>query len=235
MLAPSVGDGLVYMCVRRDAVLRRIVRTDLKPLRVDMRLVQAALTAGHPPSEVLDAQFPAASAVRLHDVFIRPFEPCLKPGDRILWLPGLSLAGVPLAALLDAPPPKLERGYDLARAGWLVRRHAITYPGSAAVVVASRKGPRPPPAQFDFLGVGDPEFSGATLAGEDRAKMVMRGVRAGAGISSLPPLPETESELRRSAMGFRKSRLLLKEAASEGGFRRELSAHTAISPSPPTA
>lgn len=223
LLAPAAGDALVYMCVRRDTTTRRVIRTDLKPLRIDMRLIQAALTAGHPPSEALDSQFPVASATRLYDVFIRPFEPCLRKGDHILWLPGLSLSGFPLAALLDSPPPKLERGYDLAQAGWLVRHHAVTYAGSAAVVVAARAGPRPPPAQFDFLGVGDPEFSGATPTGEDRGKLVMRGVRGGAALSTLPPLPETEDELRRSAAGFRTTRLLLEDAASEGGFRKELS------------
>jgi CHAT domain-containing protein len=223
LLAPAVGDALVYMCVRRDTTMRRVIRTDLKPLRGDMRLIQAALTAGHPPSEALDSQFPVASAARLYDVFIRPFEPCLKPGDHILWLPGLSLSGFPLAALLDQAPPKLERGYDLAQAGWLARRHAVTYAGSASVVVASRAGPRPPPAQLDFLGVGDPEFAGATPTGEDRAKLAMRGVRAGAGFSTLPPLPDTEDELRRSAKGFRSARLLLDGEASEGGFRKELS------------
>ena len=223
MLAPSTGDALVYMCVRRDASLRRVVRADLATLRPDARLIQAALTAGHAPSEALDAQYPVAAATRLYDIFIRPFEPCLKPGDHILWLPDLSLTGFPLAALLEQAPPRLERGYDLSQAAWLARSHAGTYAGSAAVVVALRKAPAPPAAQFDFLGVGDPEFSGVTPGGEDRARIVTRGVRASAGgVSTLPALPETEDELRRSAAGFRNPRLLLEDAASEGGFRREL-------------
>jgi CHAT domain-containing protein len=222
MLAPSTGDALVYMCVRRDTTQRRIVQADRSTLRPDARLIQAALTAGHAPSAALDVQYPVAAATRLYDVFIRPFEPCLKPGDHILWLPGLALTGFPLAALLEKAPPKLERGYDLSQAAWLARRHAVTYAGSAAVVVALRKAPAPPAAQFDFLGVGDPEFSGVSPSGEDRALLVTRGVRASTGVSTLPALPETEDELRRSAAGFSHPRLLLEDAASEGGFRREL-------------
>jgi len=219
-LAPSIGGDLVYMCVRRDTTQRRVVRADLN--RVDFKLMQVALTAGHAPSETADAQFPAASAVRLYDVLIRPFAPCLKPGDHILWLPNLSLTGFPLAALLEQAPPKMGPGYDLSQAAWLARSHAVTYAGSAAVLVASRAGPKAPPSQFDFLGVGDPEFSGTSSTGEDRAKVVLRGVRAGSRLAALAALPETGDELRRSAQGFRAPRLLLKGEATEGGLRREM-------------
>lgn len=220
-VAPTVG-GLAYMCVRRDGVRRALAPVDAVKLKLDTRLLQAALTATYAPSEALDAQFPVEAAVRLYGVFIRPFEPCLKPGDRIIWLAGVALSDVPLAALLPSAPPKLERGYDLASADWLVRRHAISYAGSASVIVATRSSRFRAGADFDFLGVGDPILSGKTAEGEDRAQVVLRGLRGEGRLASLAPLPETKDELEASARGFRTARLLLQEAATERGVRAQM-------------
>ncbi len=209
-IAPAAG-GTAYLCVRRDRVTqaRRVV--DLAQVRLDVRLLQAALSATYPPSETLDAQFPAQAAARLYDVLLRPLESCLEPGDRILWLPGLAqLSGVPLSVLLPTLPPRLGPGYDLARADWVVRHHAVSYAGSAAVVLAARSAgaarPQPP---FDFLGVGDPVLSGA--AGPH-----------GAELAALPPLPETKVELAASAAGFGSAKVLTGGAATERAFRSEL-------------
>ncbi len=218
----EVPGGMAYVCVRRDRVMRTTIAAEPGAARIDIRLLQAALTAGHAPSETLDAQYPVAAATRLYDRFIRPFESCLKPGDHILWLPNASITPIPLAALLASAPPKLPQGgYDLAQADWLARRHALSYAGSPAAVVAARKAPAAPP-DLDFLGVGDPILSGATPTGEDRAKVLLRGVRGTAGLASLAALPDTAEELRRSAGGFRTTRLLMQEAATEQGVRSQL-------------
>ncbi|MGA0605546.1 CHAT domain-containing protein [Phenylobacterium sp. VNQ135] len=209
-VVPAAG-GQAYVCVRRDGVAKSFAPVDAGRMRLDTRLVQQALTAGHAPSEALDVQFPVEAAVRLHDVLIKPFDGCLKPADRILWLAGAAGAQVPLAVLLPAPPPKLERGWDLARADWLVRRHAIAYAGHAGVVVAGRSGPRSPAADFDFLGVGDPVLGGDTAA-------ILRGSR----LAALAPLPETRDELLASARGFSEPRLLMGEAATERSLRAQM-------------
>ncbi|MFN3584264.1 CHAT domain-containing protein [Phenylobacterium sp.] len=208
---PAAG-GQALVCVRRDGVTRAFAAVDPQRLKLDTRVVQQALTATHAPSEALDAQFPAEAAARLYDALVRPVEGCLKPGDRILWLAGAAGAQVPLAALLPAVPPKLEHGYDLARADWLVRRHAIAYAGSAGVVLAGRSGPRRPGADFDFLGVGDPVLG----PGQDEA--VLRGT----GLSALAPLPETRDELIASARGFAAPRLLMQGDATERALRGEM-------------
>lgn len=217
----EVPGGLAYMCVRRDGVMRKVLPAAASAA-VDIRLLQAALTAGHAPSEALDAQYPVAAAVRLYDRFVRPFEDCLRPGDDILWLPNASITPIPLAALLASAPPKLAGGgYDLAQADWLVRRHGLSYAGSPAAVVAARRAPAAQP-DLDFLGVGDPILSGATPGGEDRAKVLLRGVRGAAGLAALAALPDTAEELRRSAGGFRNPRLLMQDAATEQGVRGQL-------------
>ncbi|WP_296600260.1 CHAT domain-containing protein [Phenylobacterium sp.] len=204
--------GLEYMCVRRDMAARSRRAADLRRFSIDLRLLRAALTATHAPSEEADVQFPVEAAVRLYDDLIRPFEGCLRPGDRVVWLSPVSDFATPLSALLAAPPPRLGEGWDLSRADWLVKRHAVSYPGSASVVIATRSGPGAS-APLDFLGVGDP------VLGE--AKALLRGVR-GAEIAELAPLPDTAEELAVSARGFRTSRLLLRADATEPRVRAEL-------------
>lgn len=214
--------GLAYLCVRRDGVTRRQANVDAARMRLDGRLLQAALTAGHAPSETLDGQYPVEAAGRLYDGLIRPFEACLKPGDRIVWLPGLAGLEAPLAALLAAPPPKLASGgYDLAQADWLIRRHPVSYAGSAAVVLAARTAAPAASGGFDFLGVGDPVLEGGGSGAAARGAL-LRGVRAGSRFAGLAPLPETRDELQASARPFATSRLLLGPEATERGLRGQL-------------
>ncbi len=211
LAAVPLPGGLAHVCVRRNATAAAFVAADPARLRLDTRLVQNALTAGHAASEALDIQFPVEAAVRLHAALVGPAEGCLKAGDRILWLAGAAGAQVPLAALLRAPPPRLENGWDLAKADWLIRRHAVAYAGQPGVVVAARTGPRVAAADFDFLGVGDPLLGGDTAA-------VLRGSR----LSALAPLPETRDELIASAKGFHAPRLLMGAEATERALRGEM-------------
>jgi CHAT domain-containing protein len=201
-----IPSGFAYACVRRDLVQRRVLRQDLNQYILDLRIVQAALTAGHAPSEAMDTQFPVSAAVRLHQALIQPFDGCLRPGDRILWISGISSTAIPLSVFLERAPPKLaDGGYDLAAADWLMRRHVVSYPGSAGFIVAARSTPRPATA-LDFLGVGDP---------------VLKPVAGGPDLSALAALPETKDELKASAKGFSKVKLMLGEAATEAAVRRE--------------
>ncbi len=218
----SAPGGLVYMCVRQDSAFRRAAGTDIRNLRADLKLMTAALTAGNAPDDALDAQFPAAAAVRLYDLLIRPFAPCLRPGDHIIWLPDLGLTGFPIQALLERLPPKAAVGWDLSQAAWLARDHAVTYVAAAAAIVAQRTSPRPPQAAFDFLGAGDPLLSGVTASGEDRQKIASRGVRTGSGFAALAPLPETRDELLRSAARFTAPMVLTGAAATEAQVRRQV-------------
>ncbi|WP_312160483.1 CHAT domain-containing protein [Phenylobacterium sp.] len=216
-----VPGGMAYMCVRRDRVERLVAPADWRQATLDIKILQAALTAGHAPSDALDAQFPAAAAVRMHGLLIAPFDGCVQEGDHLLWLANASITPLPLSVLLPQAPPKLGEGYDLARADWLVRRHAVSYAGSPSAILAARSGALAPASDFDFLGVGDPVLSGATDQGEDRARMLLQGARS-AGLAALAPLPETKDELERSAKGFATTKLLVQSAATERGVRGQL-------------
>lgn len=216
-----VPGGMAYMCVRQDRAMRLVAPADLRQATLDIKILQAALTAGHAPSDELDAQFPAAAAVRMHKLLIAPFEGCVKAGDHLLWLADAAVTPLPLSVLLPQAPPKLGEGYDLAQADWLMRRHAVSYAGSPGAILAARSGALAPASDFDFLGVGDPVLSGATDQGEDRARMLLKGSRS-AGLAALAPLPETKDELERSAKGFASTKLLVQNAATERGVRSQL-------------
>lgn len=217
----AIPGGMAYMCVRQDRVMRRVAAADLRQAGFDIKILQAALSAGHAPSEALDAQFPAAAAVRLHQLLMAPFAECLREGDHLLWLADPAVIPLPLAVLLPQAPPKLGEGYDLAQADWLVRHHAVSYAGSPGAILAARSGALAPATDFDFLGVGDPVLSGTTAQGEDRAGMLLQGSRS-AGLAALAPLPETKDELERSAQGFATTKLLVQDAATERGVRGQL-------------
>jgi CHAT domain-containing protein len=203
-----MGSDLVYACVRREGMTVATARPDTSRVTLDVRLLQAALSATHAPDEAADGQFPVASAVRLYDVFLRPFEACLKPGDRVTWLsPLVSVGGLPLAALLPRPPPRRGEGWDLGAADWFVRAHAVSYAGSASALVAARTARLRPPAR-DFLGVGDPALDGPAAEPIRRA--------------GLGPLPETATELAASARPFRAAQVLTGTDATEARVRAAL-------------
>lgn len=203
-----VGSELVYACVRREGMTVTTARPDTSRVTLDVRLLQAALSATHAPDDELDSQFPVASAVRLYDVFLRPFEPCLRAGDRVIWLsPLVSIGGLPLAALLPNAPPRQGEGYDLAAANWFARAHAVTYAGSASALVAARSARLRPPVR-EFLGVGDPVLDGAEAEALRRA--------------GLGPLPETAAELAASARPFGTAQILTGAAATEAQVREAL-------------
>jgi CHAT domain-containing protein len=210
--------GLAYACVRRDRAEWRVAAVDVQKARLDSRLVQQALTSGHAPSDQLDSQFPVEAAIRLYDLYLRPFDGCVRARDRIVWLPGLANLAAPLSVMLPAAPPKREDGgYDLAQAPWVARSHAISYAGSAALIVAARKAPANG-RDFDFLGVGDPVLSGETPTGERREALATRGAR----VAGLAPLPETRPELLASARAFASSQVLLGADATERRLRAQV-------------
>lgn len=203
-----LGSEFAYACVRREGMTVTTTRPDISRTTLDARLLQQALSATHGPDEATDSQFPVASAVRLYDVWLRPFEGCLKPGDHAIWIsPLVSVGGTPLGVLLPRAPPRRGEGYDLAAAEWFGRSHSISYAGSASALVAARTARGRPPAKA-FLGVGDPVLDGKEAEAVRRA--------------GLGPLPETAAELAASARPFRDAQVLTGAAASEARVREAL-------------
>jgi CHAT domain len=200
---------LAKICVRADRTVSSTQQVDGATAATDARLLQAALTATHPPSIEADSQFPAAAAVRLGKLLFGGLEDCLRASRRLYHVAPAGVAGqVPPAALLAEVPPVQGAGYDLRAARWLIRDHSFVRTSSIDAFVATKKLSKTKRATLDYLGVGDPVLSPPNAA-------------TPSGLQSLPQLPETSEEVERVASLFGKSkvRLLRREAATEEAFR----------------
>jgi CHAT domain-containing protein len=211
------------ICVRRDqalSVVQGVGEADVS----DMRILQAALTAGHPASVVADSQFPVEAAVRLRTLLFGGLEQCLTGVKRIYHIaPSAKLGEVPPAALLAEIPPRLGSGYDLGKARWMIRDHAFIKTTSINAFIATKKLSTSKRATMDYLGIGDPVLAPRSAGVPSGGAFVARGsvpVQSGT-LSSLGELPETSEELQQVARLFEKSKLKLlrRENASEENFR----------------
>ena len=222
-LTPIAGK-FFYSCVRHDSAAMQLIPQDLSTTSADIKILQLALTDGRVPDDVLDAQYPVAAAVRLHRLLLTPFASCLKEGDHLLWLEPHGELPIPLTALLPSAPPRLGEGYDLARADWVVNHYTISYPGTAALVVANRAASAAQTVvSHAFLGVGDPDLGGQASDGSPKQAIVARGALRGRGNDfGLEPLPETKAELEASARYFAANKILVQGSATEGSVRREV-------------
>jgi len=222
-LTPIAGK-FFYSCVRHDSAAMQLIPQDLSTTLADIKILQLALTDGRAPDDVLDAQYPVAAAVRLHRLLLAPFASCLKEGDHLLWLEPHGELPIPLTALLPSAPPRLGEGYDLARADWVVNHYTISYPGTAALVVANRAASAAQTVvSHAFLGVGDPDLGGQASDGSPKQAIVARGALRGRGNDfGLEPLPETKAELEASARYFAANKILVQGSATEGSVRREV-------------
>jgi CHAT domain-containing protein len=136
----------------------------------------------------------------------------------ILALPD-QFTGVPLGALLVAPPPRVGEGYDLTKAHWLIRDVSFSRVLSARQYLATTRYLRRAPVQRPYLGIGDPKLDQGRVA-QLASTATIRGVRA-TGVTGLPELPETAEELKAVAdlLHAPASDVLLREAATKHGFR----------------
>jgi CHAT domain-containing protein len=189
--------------------------------------MRAALTAAHPPSRILDSQYPVHSALRLHDLLLGGLEECLQGSDHISYIALRDIADLPLHALLAKAPPTTENGYDLARAEWLALRFDFSYISSLQEFVAAKALSKTAGGQLPFLGVGDPILGEPVTDGlTGGEQLALRGSPTVSGkLRSLPELPETGEELRAIARSIPNARILTRSLASEERVRMEPLGH----------
>src|SRR5690606_23411138 len=97
--SPAGGGHAAHLRVRRARAVPARAPVGRARLQLDIRLLQAALTAGRAPSGALGVQFPVAAAVRLRQALIGPIAHCLRPGDHLIWLPAPAMVPVPISVM----------------------------------------------------------------------------------------------------------------------------------------
>jgi len=217
------GGTMGHLCVRRDTIRFTTGPEDMARLIRDVQLVSAALTVENAPSSELDSQYPIGSARDFYNVVLRPTEGCLQGAGSVLWT-GQAPREIPLAALLtDGTADTLGR-IPLSEWPWFIKSYDVSYVESLATLVAlrSRRIPWEDKTSAEFLGVGDPIFSGSTADGEDRGRLALRGAIGIGDLSSLPPLPDTKKEIEKIATLFpQRATVLTEHMATEAELRRQ--------------
>lgn len=184
LLGYAVGSfGGIKICVRHDGLWTAPIVANPQQLRIDVKLLTAALTSEDPPSAVNDAQYPVASAVRLYHLYFDGLAGCTAGVHQLVFIPPADMAGVPLAALLKDVPPRLGDGYDLGAAPWLFLDFDISYVTSIQNFIAARRLAARPAGPWMMLGVGDPRLHAAD------------GQVVNKALADLDELPDTATEL----------------------------------------
>jgi CHAT domain-containing protein len=220
---PTVA-GVGKLCVGKDRTAYSEASERADDVSKNIRLLQFATTADHPPDPVLDAQYPVSSAIFLRNTLFGGFEKCLVPGGNVIISLPRIFADVPLGALLsEAPVSNGRGGYDLSRARWLIKEFSFSLVISSRQHIAAARNRGSTVAARPFLGVGDPVFSTARLAQLDPSTGVGGSAARGPGTLDFAEIPETREELSKVAqvLGVPGSDVLLGKAATEAALRKK--------------
>jgi CHAT domain-containing protein len=182
-------------------------------------------------------------AYDLYRQFLKPLEPTLQSSPNLLVVAHGPIGWLPLSLLPTEPfslsgDPKIWFA-NYRSAPWLVKRHAVTLIPSVSSLETLRLLPAGDPKRQAFIGFGDPVFdatqakmkgpveiseapsetpdTGKPTSLKLRAAPATRGLEQ-AGLSQLPRLPETATEMKSMAraLGSDDGRnLFLEQQASE--------------------
>jgi hypothetical protein len=90
----------------------RLASVPLDPaIMSKIKLLELAVTGGHPPNADLDAQFPVSAAVAVNAALFGGLDNCLKPGTQVTVALLPEFASVPLGALLREAPSRKGGGF----------------------------------------------------------------------------------------------------------------------------
>jgi CHAT domain-containing protein/tetratricopeptide (TPR) repeat protein len=162
--------------------------------------------------------FDVGAAYDLYTRLLKPTESTWTPAKNLVVVADGALGLLPLGLLPTKPGAPSDDGplfSGYRKVDWLARSHAVTSAPSAAAFLSLR-GAKPDLVPRDpFIGFGNPAFSpeASTAAGQPetpdqanaargplrRRARVATGGASSAGLAQLPPLPDTEDELRAIA------------------------------------
>jgi CHAT domain-containing protein len=227
------GEALVEFAFGRDHAAAILITAHgfwARPIRSDRNKIATSVRALRDTLDVRAGrirEFDLADDYRLYRTLFDPIAPGLGGIDKLIVVPDEALASLPIGLLVTAPT---SRAHDYSDAAWLVRRVASSVVPSVRAFITLRDKPRVSPAARPFLGIGNPDFRGATDGPRGRSGLNALALHCGGDgpippqfLHALSPLPETGAELRQVAatLGANSSDLLTGAAATEAAFRQE--------------
>ncbi len=170
-------------------------------------------------------EFSLKNSYALYRSLIAPLEGELEGVDHLVVVPSASLSSLPLALLVTEPPAD----QDYHEAAWLVKRYAVSnVPSPRSFLTLTSEAHRPTVLR-SFLGVGAPDFKGASGPAGDKALAALTSSCRDAGPASadllraLPPLPGTGHEVQTvgAKLAGNSADILVGAQATESRFRAQ--------------
>jgi CHAT domain-containing protein len=213
----GVRDSFVLLVTQDGLTVRRLdVTAD------DLAADIADLRSAFVPRLGQVPDFNLAGAASLYKKTLGPVAPQLAGIDHLAVAANGDLASLPFSLLVTSDP---AQPHDYAGAAWLIRRMAVSQIPSARAFLALRATPAPPEPR-SFLGVGNPDFQGASngVAGQALnalAAACMEGPADPALLRGLPALPDTATEVQAVGRDLKAAPedILLGSGASESAVR----------------
>ncbi len=169
-----------------------------------------------------ESLFPANDAYTLYNQIFKSVPSCANHKNLII-TPHPELLSIPFNALLLEKPVGefVEKRYKSAP--WFITKHSSAIFPSIKSYKTLRSSNSTTSAKKDFVGFGNAQFGvkSANLTNLKENKLFLRGINNKNLFADLPPLPDTEGELRKIKALFpdNKSQIYLKEAATEKAVR----------------
>lgn len=180
--------------------------------------------------------FDVALAYKLYQDILAPVEAGFKGKKVMLVVPHAELGQLPISLLVTQATPQPAKGGPVAFAGyrsvpWLTREIAVAQIPSVTALTALRTLPEGNPNRKNFVGFGDPYFSGAQEKNAQKTAatqlatrgmpLKLRSAPKTAGVSSaelalLPRLPDTSLEIEEigKVVGAQSGDIFLHKQAS---------------------
>lgn len=207
-----LGDTLWIVRVNHEGASARSLALTGEAAATEIAAFRRSLEPG---SDGRFPRFDADGARRLHSRLLAPELRDLATGTTLLLVPSGPLHALPFAALVEGQRDD----------AYLIRQHPLMVSASPGAWLALRAMNSSAGRDRGFLGVGNPRLAQSTPRAEEfivsDALVLRNAARRLADIAALPPLPDTETEIRRLEQLFDRPRstLLLDDGAREQRLR----------------
>lgn len=229
LVAIYVGDGESYVWAVPETGRASFARVPMGAAEVDL-LTRSMRRALDPNATTLGdiPTFDLHAAHQVYMAFLEPVAAGWRNAERLIVSSHGSLAQIPFAVLITSPVSVDEAAEPLfagyAKLPWLIREHTVTVTPSVQAFAAQRNLPPLGTSLQQLAAFGNPVFAPGQQPGDlkddgvesltGRGILAVRGLpvklRAApqtadalsAQLAELPPLPETEDEVRAIALAL---------------------------------
>lgn len=212
LLAYALGEEASYLFVVRKGGVQRVLRLPIRQVELEDKIkgFLEPLTNRHPQD------FSVQRASELYQLLLADGLAAARPADRLIIVPDGILGTLPFEILAS------RKGSSLSDSSYLGERFAIAYYQSASLLSLKRTLPAGQPSRTLFA-LGNPDFGSSAGVQQGFRGLAITPKQHGQQIL-FPPLPETETEVRRVAalLGtvVQPPDVLLRQQASEAMLKR---------------